>query len=160
VATRIVAVDGRGGSGKSTFAARLATLRGGVQVAHTDDFATWDNPVNWWPRCIAELLDPLQHGELARYEVSAWDGVPRPSVEIAPDGLVILEGVTASREAFRPYLALAVWIETPRELCLERGVERDGEGMRAQWEAWQAAEDGYIAREDPLAYVDAVVAGV
>jgi uridine kinase len=157
--TRIVAVDGHGGAGKTTFASRLAELLGGIQVAHTDDFASWDNPIDWWPRCIAELLEPLSRGEVARYEASAWNGIPRPAVEIRPEPVVILEGVTASREAFRPYLALSIWIDTPRALCAQRGIERDGESMREQWERWLASEDRYIARENPLAHVDIVVPG-
>jgi uridine kinase len=160
VRTRIVAVDGHGGSGKTTFASGFAAALGGVQIAHTDDFASWDEPIDWWPRCIAELLEPLARDEVARYEVTAWGGIPRPAVEIQPAGVVILEGVSSSREAFRPYLSGAIWIETPREICLERGVARDGEEMRAQWEAWLAAEDAYIARENPMARADLVVQGV
>ena len=158
--TRIVAVDGHGGAGKSTFAARLATALGGVQVAHTADFASWDDPLDWWPRCIAELLEPLARGDIARYEVTAWTGIPRPAVEIVPAEVVILEGVSSSREAFRPYLSGAIWVETPREVCLARGLTRDGEHMRPQWEAWLAAEDVYIARENPMARADLVVQGV
>jgi uridine kinase len=159
-ATRIVAVDGPGGAGKSTFAARLASAFGGVPVAHTDDFASWEVPVEWWPRCIAELLEPLARGETARYEVTPWDGVPRPAAEIPPGDVVILEGVTASRIAFRPFLTYAIWIETPPEIRLERGVERDGEQMREQWVRSMAAEDGYVARENPVAHADLVVQGV
>lgn len=157
--TRIVAVDGHGGSGKTTFAERLASALGGIQVAHTDDFASWDDPLDWWPRCVAELLDPLARGEIARYEVTAWRGIPRPPVEITPAEVVILDGVTSSREAFRPYLSGTIWIETLRELCLARGIARDGEEMRPQWEAWIAAEDVYIARERPQERADLVVSG-
>ena len=42
MSTRIVAVDGQGGAGKSTFAERLALGLGSVQIVHTDDFASWD----------------------------------------------------------------------------------------------------------------------
>ena len=152
-------MDGHGGAGKSTLAARLAAELGGAAVAHTDDFASWDDPVDWWPRCLSELLEPLARGEQARYDVTAWDGVPRPAVAISAGGTVILEGVTASRAAFRPYLAFAIWVETPREECLRRGIERDGEQMRPQWERWLAAEDAYIAREHPSAHADRVVRG-
>src|SRR5207248_7862739 len=44
VATKIVAVDGHGGAGKTTLAARLANALG-CEVIQTDDFASWDNPV-------------------------------------------------------------------------------------------------------------------
>lgn len=46
---RLVAVDGPGGAGKSTFADRLAAAAGGAPIIHTDDFASADNPIDWWP---------------------------------------------------------------------------------------------------------------
>ena len=72
---------------------------------------------------------------------------------------VILEGVSASREAFRPFLTYSVWIETPRDVRLRRGLERDGDDARAQWEAWMAEEDDYVSRERPHDYVDLILAG-
>ena len=153
-------MDGHGGSGKTTFAERLAAALGGVPVAHTDDFASWDDPLDWWPRCIRDLLQPLADGIPARYPVTAWGGRPRPPVEIAPAETVVLEGVTASREAFRPYLAFTIWIDTPREECLRRGLERDGEQSRPLWERWLASEDAYIARERPHERADLVLSGV
>ena len=71
----------------------------------------------------------------------------------------MLEGVTATRREFRPYLAYAIWVDTPRELCLQRGIERDGEEMRAHWERWLVSEDAYIARERPELHADTVVLG-
>jgi uridine kinase len=153
-------VDGHGGAGKSTFADRLSAALGGAPVAHTDDFASWEEPLEWWPRCIRDLLEPLARGEPAAYPVTAWGGRPRPAVELMPAETVILEGVTSSREAFRPYLAFSIWIETPREECLRRGLARDGEHMRAHWERWIASEDAYIARERPELHADTVVPGI
>jgi dephospho-CoA kinase len=72
---------------------------------------------------------------------------------------VILEGVTASREAFQPFLAYSIWIETPRELRLQRGLERDGGDARAQWAQWMEAEDRYMEREQPAERADCVLSG-
>src|SRR5215212_9991964 len=58
MSTRIVAVDGPGGAGKSTLAAALAAELD-APVVHTDDFASWDNPLDWWPRAIHQVLEPL-----------------------------------------------------------------------------------------------------
>ena len=158
LATRVVAVDGRGGAGKSTLAGRLA--RGlGAAVVHTDDFASWENPSDWWPELLAQVLEPLARGEPATFVPNDWGGPPKERVVVEPGGVVVLEGVTASREAFRPYLAFSIWVETPRELCLQRGLERDGEELRAHWEAWQAAEDRYIAAGRPQEHADVVVRG-
>lgn len=41
----LVAVDGPGGSGKSTFARRLSAALGGAPIVPTDDFASADTPL-------------------------------------------------------------------------------------------------------------------
>jgi uridine kinase/uncharacterized cupin superfamily protein len=158
VRTRIVAVDGPGGAGKSSLADRLARELD-AQVIHTDDFASWENPVDWWPALIELALEPLAAGRAARYTPTSWGGEERNPLVIDPTGIVILEGVTASRQAFRPYLSYSIWIETPREVRLQRGLERDGEHARPQWERWMEEEDRYIERERPAERADMVVPG-
>jgi uridine kinase len=158
VATRIVAIDGPGCAGKSSLARWLAGELD-APIVHTDDFASWENPVDWWPELIARALEPLAAGQPARYVPTSWGGEERAPVLISPAVFVILEGVTASREAFRPYLAYSVWIETPREVRLQRGLERDGEQARAQWEQWMEAEDRYVERERPAEHADSVLPG-
>jgi uridine kinase len=156
--TKIVAIDGPGGAGKSALAARLARELGSAQVLHTDDFASWDNPLNWWPRLIDEALEPLSRNQPARFKRTDWENKGREQwAEIEPAEFVILEGVSASREAFQPFVTYSIWVETPRELRLRRGLERDGEGARAQWEKWMAQEDEYIRRERPQERADVVV---
>jgi hypothetical protein len=55
---------------------------------------------------------------------------------------------------------LTVWVETPRVLCLQRGVERAGEHMRDRWTSvWMPQEDSYIREQRPHLRVDFVVAG-
>ena len=156
--TRIVAVDGPGGAGKSSLANWLARELD-APVIRTDDFASWENPSDWWPDVISRALEPLAAGEAARYRPSSWGGEEREPAVVEPAEFVILEGVTASREAFRPYLAYSIWVETPRELRLARGLERDGAHMRAHWEQWMEAEDRYIDRERPAERADCVLRG-
>lgn len=156
--TRIVAIDGPGGAGKSSLAAYLAQELD-APVVHTDDFASWDNPIDWWPELIEKVLAPLAAGRPARYTPTTWGGPQRKDVVIDPEGFVVLEGVTASRHALRPYLAYAIWIETPRELRLRRGLERDGNDARGDWERWMAEEDAYAERERPADHADVVLPG-
>jgi len=157
---RVIAVDGPGGAGKSTFAKHLASAFGGCQIVHTDDFASWENPIDWWPELIEKVLDPLSRGQVGEFKPSQWEpGAPRELVQVVPAEVLILEGVTASREAFRPYLTYAIWIEASHDVRLRRGLARDGEDARPQWEKWIAAEDGYRQRERPDTRADLVVSG-
>jgi uridine kinase len=158
VQTRIVAVDGPGGAGKTSLAFWLAQKLD-APVIHTDDFASWENPVDWWLQVIELALKPLAAGKRARYRPMRCGGEERAPVSIEPNDIVILEGVTASRQAFQPYLAYSIWIETRRELRLQRGLERDGADAWAQWEQWMKAEDRYIERERPAERADLVLSG-
>jgi uridine kinase len=158
VETRIIAIDGPGGAGKSTLAAWLASELA-ADVIHTDEFASWGNPVDWWPELLDRALKPLARGAAAQYQPTAWAGEQRAPVIIEPAGTVLLEGVTASRNAFRPYLAYSVWVDTDRAVRMQRGIDRDGEGARRQWERWMEAEDRYIESERPAEHADVVVPG-
>jgi uridine kinase len=170
--TRVVAIDGPGGAGKSTLAKRLAKEFGGAQIVETDDFASWDNPLNWWPRLKQEVLESLARNEPSRYRRSNWgDDDTERWGEVSPAEFVILEGVSSSREAFRPFLTYSIWVDAPRDLRLARGLDRDQkvrtskglepnhEEARANWERWMTAEDDYVAREKPREHADLVLRG-
>lgn len=158
--TRVVAVDGGGGAGKTSFARHLASALGGCAIVHTDDFASWADPLDWWPELIERVLEPISRGAPARFTPTQWTLDARPeSVEIIPAEFLVLEGVTTARQAFRPYLTCAIWIEASPDVRLRRGLDRDGEAARPQWEAWMAGEDAYQEREHPDVAADLVVDG-
>jgi uridine kinase len=159
--TKIVAIDGCGGAGKSTLAASLAHDLGTVPIIHTDDFASWDEPINWWPRLREQVLEPFRRGEPARYQRYDWLAKSLADwIVVLPPAYVVLEGVSATRRAFAPYLTFKIWVDTPAEVRFRRGIERDGPEMADQWRLWMAAEDEYVAREQPDERADAVVSGV
>ena len=156
---RIVAIDGLGGAGKSTFAALLAPTLA-AQVIHTDDFASADKPLEWWPRLRDEVLIPLRRGEPARFQRYDWrHRILREWKEVRPTGTIILEGVSSSRKEFRSYLDVSIWIETRREVRLKRGLDRDGEDALSQWREWMAQEDAWVATERPRQGADLVLSG-
>jgi uridine kinase len=157
---RLVAVDGPGGAGKSTFAGRLAAALDDAQVIPTDDFASWDEPLDWFPRFSAQVIEPLAAGRTGRYQ--RYDWVQRQLAEwrdVRPDPIVVIEGVGAARSALRGRLAFAIWVETAADLRLARGIERDGEDLRGFWDSWIKAENAHYAADRTLGRADLIVDG-
>jgi uridine kinase len=131
-----------------------------ADIVHTDDFASWDVPLEWWPRLRDQVLIPLSGDQPARYQRYDWDRKALAEwIEVSPGGLVLIEGVSSSRSAFRPYLAGSIWVDAPRATRLRRGLERDGAEAREQWLHWMAEEDAWAAEEAPAEHADCIVAG-
>ncbi|MFE5398801.1 uridine kinase [Streptomyces sp. NPDC056568] len=146
---RLVGVDGHAGSGKSTFAGRLAAELGGAPVLRLDDIASHDELFAWTGRLLSQVIEPLERGDTAHYAPYDWRtrrfGAPRP---LPPAPVILVEGVGAGREALRPHLARLVWMELPREEAWARGRARDGAEQRTFWDGWIPAERRHFA-DDP-----------
>ncbi len=160
--TVLLGIDGYGGSGKTTFAARLAAALGGAVVVHIDDFAAPSVPEWDWERFRAQLLLPLLAGRPGRYQ--RWDWTSDTGAEwhdVATGRAVIVEGVSSIRRELAAPWALTIWVDAPPDERLRRAVERDGPQLLQTWrELWIPSEQAYVAREDPLARVDLIVPGV
>ncbi|MGW5863619.1 uridine kinase family protein [Streptomyces sp. NPDC055239] len=147
---RLVAVDGHAGSGKSTFADRLAEALGGAPVLRLDDIASHDELFGWTDRMRQQVVLPLSRGETARYETYDWNtrrfGPETRTLPPAP--VVLVEGVGAGRRALRPFLARLLWMELSREEAWGRGRQRDGTVQSDFWDGWEPAERRHFA-EDP-----------
>ncbi|MFG3286929.1 uridine kinase [Streptomyces sp. NPDC048111] len=155
---RLIGVDGHAGSGKSTFASRLAEALGGAPVLHLDDLATHQEFFGWPDRLRRQVLDPFAQGRPARYDPYDWElrrfGAPR-LLEPAP--VVVIEGVGAGRRALRPALALLVWMELDAAASWTRGRRRDGSGLAAFWDEWTQAEMRHFADDPSRPFADALV---
>src|SRR5260370_13534581 len=108
---RIVAVDGRSGSGKPTLAERLRTAVPGAEVVHTDAIAWWHSRFGWFDLMIDGVLDPLHRGQPVHYQPPAWPSHGRAGhIEVsAMASLVIIEGVGAARRELTALLDAAGW---------------------------------------------------
>ncbi|MFC8449092.1 uridine kinase [Kitasatospora sp. NPDC057223] len=158
---RLVAVDGHAGSGKTTFAARLAAALGGAPVVHLDDLATHEEPFGWTDRLRGQVLEPLAAGRSAEYEVYDWTlrrFGGRRRVPAAP--VVLLEGVGSGRRDVRPWLARLLWMELDAPAARHRGELRDGPGLAEFWAGWALAEQAHFAGDPSRPYADVLVDGV
>ena len=153
--TVLVGVDGAGGSGKSTYAATLSD-----KIVPMDDFIT--GPWQWYDfdRLRREVIEPLLRGEPARYQRLDWnDGQLKDSRVVEPGGVVVIEGVGALDRRLRDAYDHRVWVETPREICVRRGLERDGAHALPLWEAWAEKEQRYWDEQRPRDAADLIVDG-
>ncbi|WP_256725711.1 uridine kinase [Streptomyces sp. IMTB 2501] len=155
---RLIGVDGHAGSGKSTFAGHLAAALGGAPVLHLDDIASHEQLFTWTDRLTAQAIRPLARGVSAHYTPYDWRArrftAPRP-LPAAP--VVLVEGVGAGRRALRPYLALLLWMELPREESWTRGQSRDGAEQREFWDGWVAAERAHFSSDPSRPHADLLV---
>jgi uridine kinase len=165
-----VCVDGRGGSGKSTFAELLVAAVPGLALVHGDDyFEPVDDELSWGEfnemRFDADVLSRLRTGD-RRIPVRPYDF---PAGRTGPERMVTVERGLVVDRWFSFALDVAwdvrIWVETPAEVCLERGLARDGavalgERARLTWETvWQPREDRYIGETSPLETADLVIDG-
>lgn len=155
---RLIGVDGHAGSGKSTFAARLAAALGGAPVLHLDDLASHDALFDWTERLRTQVLTPLSRGETAHHERYDWHARRFGATRALPAAeVVLIEGVGAGRRAVRPFLARLVWLDLPSEESWARGRARDGEPQREFWDGWIPAETAHFATDPSWPYADELV---
>ncbi len=181
----LVAIDGLGGSGKSTFAALLhSMLRGAGMTAVTtveaDGFVMNLREEDWRPipslpgksapyridrdRLRRELLEPLRSGRSAHFLRRDWWDAERAEVRTVPGrGIVLVEGTYTLHGRLRDFYDERIFLECPKELALERALARDiphGDdpvGELAWREIHGPAESAYIREQNPRAAAHVVV---
>lgn len=149
----IVAIDGPSGAGKSVFADRLVSAlhERGVHavLVRTDDFATWDDPVAWWPELEADVLHAFVRRRDYRYRPRIWvDGHPEIGSRVwyRWEPLLVIEGVSSARRRIADRLTYSLWLDgAPAGERLARAVARDGESSRPYLQRWQQFERGWFA---------------
>ncbi|MFB8271834.1 uridine kinase [Streptomyces sp. NPDC055955] len=172
----LVAIDGMGGSGKTTLAAALVELRGAT-VVHGDDFYRPMDPKERagldpeegyaryfdWQRLREEVLLPLAAGRDATYRRYDWttgDLAPDELHTVAALGTVVVEGVYTARPELADSYDLLVYVDTPREESLRRLRERGDDHGPIDWEArWRLAEEHYLAATQPEQRAHLVISG-
>lgn len=165
----IIGIDGRGGSGKSTLAKILAK-KYDAEVIHIDDFASPADLENWHVKLIDSVLTPITTGSTKlSYPRSQWssDEFRAPVKDQNVASVMILEGVGALKSELRKYIDIALFVDTPQKVCLERGLKRDRSHypnktdaeIKQMWNAWITLETEYIKKDAPKEYADFTLDG-
>jgi uridine kinase len=155
---RLVCIDGPAGSGKTTLAESVARVVPDTEVVHCDELLHGWRGLPGLATSLEALLRPLAVGRIGHWRRWDWHADDWAEVHaVRPGGLLVLEGVGSWSPAYADLVGLLVWVEAASELRLARGVARDGEAMRPQWEQWRLDEDALFERYGTRAHADLVV---
>jgi hypothetical protein len=159
----LLAIDGRGSSGKTTLAGRLAAAFPGARVVHTDDVAWHHAVLDWADLLVDGILRPVRDGRPVSYRPPQWDLRGRPGSIDVPAGcpLLIVEGVGAGRRALAGWYHAVIWSECDQALADRRNRVRmaAGETTPENYELWMAEEIPFVAAERTWERADLVVNG-
>ncbi|WP_309572281.1 hypothetical protein [Deinococcus sp.] len=131
----VVAIDGRGASGKSTLAAALSRVVPGAALVHTDDVA-WHHVFFDWADLLCDgVLIPAHAGLDVQYRPPTWEARGR-------------EGATL--------------VQADTERAKARALVRDGgtPEVEAFWDEWMAEEVPFFARERPWERASTIASGM
>lgn len=156
--TRVIAVDGRSGSGKTRLATALGAELGVPVVTLEELYGGWDGLERGIDLLVSEVLEPLAAGRPARVPRYDW-GAARwgtPWV-LEPPGVLVVEGAGAGARRAAAYASVLVWMEAAEPVRKKRALDRDGETFAPYWDMWAAQEDAMLARERTPERADVVI---
>ena len=132
--TFLIAIDGIGGSGKSTVALKLAEAVG-ARIIATDAFYSKDT----------------EEHDVKKLHEAVLDAKNEP-------GITIIEGIYSMNSNTRDLYDYKIWVECEPKVALERGIKRSGEQEREIWtNVWQPNELTYVKAENSSSYADLVL---
>jgi pantothenate kinase len=160
--TPIVLIDGRAGSGKSTFAEALQQqlFRDGEsapRVIHMDNiFEGWDGLALGSDYMVRFILLPLARRETASWQDWSWVKNQRSSWREFSGGTpLIIEGCGSLNERSKEHADISIWLEAREEVRRERWIQR--ERHLEKFDFWAAQELDFYAREKSQSLADLVL---
>lgn len=170
----LVAVDGRGGAGKSTFARSLVSAFEGASLIEFDCFHLPKNESNGgnrydFQRFKAEVVNPFREGAtslaIQKYNwgflLGIEDGFELQPLVVPVQKLLVVEGCQTFHKDIANEYDLRIWMDTDATESLRRGKRRDIEEygldpvkVEVLWNEWGIWEEERILRERPEEVAD------
>ncbi|MBU6143915.1 MAG: AAA family ATPase [Acidobacteria bacterium] len=152
--TPIVLIDGRAGSGKSTFAEKLQNLlfqEGDSlpRIIHMDDlYPGWEGLAQGAEYLQRMILTPLIKTGSASWQEYDWNLAKRNTWREFSGGTpLIIEGCGALNSFTKDISLVSVWLDADESIRKQRWQERDGDRFKDYFDMWSAQELDFIARE-------------
>ena len=157
--TKVVAVDGPSGAGKTYFTSALAEHLPNPYVLHMDDmYPGWDGLDQGVADLHDNVLSPIARGERAAYR--GWDWELERYAEwrsLPTTRLLLVDGAGSGAGLNVGFESVLIWVEADREVRFRRGIERDGESYRPQWQRWAAQEEALFLADGVRGRADLIV---
>jgi gluconate kinase len=157
--TPIILIDGRAGSGKSTFAKALQEKlfsdgESAPRVIHMDDiYEGWDGLSLGADYLVRFILNPLAKRETASWQNWSWVRNERSTWREFSGGTpLIVEGCGSLTERSKAHAFLSIWLEASEETRRHRWLER--ERHLDKFDFWAAQELDFYAREKSASLAD------
>lgn len=147
-AVRVIGIDGRSGSGKTSLARGLARAWHAPVLSMDSVYPGWSGLAVATDLLVEHVLRPLSRGE--HPAVPTWDWLadrPGPALPLPVADRLVVEGCGATVGAAAPFVGTRVWLEGPADLRRERAIARDGELFAAHWDMWAAQEESVFTAD-------------
>ena len=158
--TPVVLIDGRAGSGKSTFARLLQGLvfqetKQSPKVIHMDDlYPGWEGLAAGSLYLVEQILKPLKLSGRAQWQRWDWTtdkrGGPDPGNgwrEFDGENLLIVEGCGSVTAQSVELADLTIWLEAERQTRKVRFEARDRGVFSNFWNSWSVQEDEFFQEQ-------------
>jgi uridine kinase len=172
-----IAIDGRGGAGKSTLARGIVAAVPDLFHIEYDWFhlpASEVTPERRYDRARfrSEVLDPFLSGAMEmsyrRYNwgdlADSTDGLQKESLSVPEKCGVVIEGCETLHSELSGLYSVKIWLDVPKEQAFSQGLRRDIEQYGLDeakvlplWREWVKWEDESLKRDKRNRRADYVV---
>ena len=156
----VVLIDGRAGSGKSTFARLLQDqvfqeTKQSPKVIHMDDlYPGWGGLAQGSLYLVEQILKPLKLAGKAQWQHWDWANDKRGGSdpgngfrEFDGKNMLIVEGCGSVTAQSADLADLTIWIEADRQTRRQRFKDRDRGIFSNFWNSWSALEDEFFQEQ-------------